>query len=1656
VTLPDSLTTIGAYAFYETNRIAKLVLPDSVTTIGNYAWCNSIGLRNIYLNENLKKLPPYAFSGCAGLVSVVLTDGLETISDYAFSNCPNLSAISIPDSVTSISSNAFSGCPKLTIYCNSATAAHYMAEQNNLRFELLDEHEHVFRTDLDIAAECTRGGSQLMTCTECGYNYIELTDPLGHDYSGEYVLEKEEDCVNDGSMYKVCLRCQEKVSFITIDALGHDFSEEITVDIEANCVDAGSQSRHCLRCDEKTDVTQIPAMGHAMSEWTVEKAATILQDGLRLRKCSVCGFAEEEILPKIEIDPDETEKYGVANFKVVNATTLEPIKGASLFIATENDGECTITTDANGCVSQVLPVGRQVVSAWADGCRVRNLRVNITAGECDIPAIGLSESELVEGKLTAELMTYDEILAAGIDVSNPANKHVYKYKVTLEFDAGIDVLNMFFCVNLDGDCLVRTIVPEDEEETSQGQNNKWKCGPIIGPGYDLGWMFSWLEFEKDNGETVKVYPVSERFFLIIYGEVRWLKEMFDVELLVMNHSLTDTLEDCEATLSLPEGLSLAAMTGDDQTLSQHIGTVPSGKSKSVHWYVRGDKEGSYSLNARLKGVLQPFGEEIDNTYTTEESIKVYAGSAMRLTYYVPDAAYYGKQYTFRAELENVSDRTLYNVSHLITGLKQCKITHYSDGKVEETVYSNEGNVASDFAKYFRPGDKLVLEVSTTIQFESEIIQDQKDRLQTAVYIGKGLMETYEQLNAAYEIASDLGDFTGALTSFVTDGLLNLDTFQNGSKVLKMLKYMDAGKNVDPDDVAEGFDWAESLCNVIQSVPVRFQLINSMVETLEGSTTEIPTRIVPIHEAGEQWVVNPAKYLHHLVVAMFGENAEGPELFDGDFYTGSFVNIKEAMGYENSVKYLKAVDQQVQAINVFTAEPNTTCKAWSERGTLKLSTKNDSLVSDGVLNFAGNAVLEVTPTAEDDTLYVDIGNGVIRTFEFDSYEAHTCSASEWSAIVYPTDSTDGFEIAYCDVCREALDVRTTTACDNHEFGEFEVDAVAENGMLGVNSRICEHCHYLDWQIVNELGQEQIIIEFDANGGNGDMSSIAMMSGDEYTLPGNAFTNDGMQFVCWNTQPDGTGIYYTDGETVRFADNTVLYAQWSEDGKLDINMDDVIWSDKQFAYDGTQKQVTLSGLPYGVEVIGYSGHTAVEIGRYSASATFSYNEELFNAPVVPEWSWSIEKAISFREDLDRVYSGAAMADADMYTLIVDETPEITFYKKDADGNYGKIENRPVEAGEYLVTASVSFGEPVFTQTDERKFTILKRPLTITALDTECIYDGQEQGAGGVSAEGLVAGHAVRNLAIVGGAANVGTYENILEPVRAGVFDDYGRMMTQNYEITFRTGSLTILPREVLITAEDAVFDYDGQPHTGVGVTAQGLADGHVATGFTFDFEQTEIGVYEDQLIPANGIIADAQGNDVSSNYVITTAPGTLEIRQVFAETILLSAQFVAAEKGDVFVIDVEVLPENTTVKDVVWKSSNTKVAKVNAEGRVSILKGGKVEIKVTAADGGGAAATCVVNTAALKTMKLPAAISWVETESFIDNKAMEAVDLSANKKVTIEPYSFANCTALKKVVLPEVPTISPRAFDNCPQVVLFCKNEAAKLYAQTWNLQYIMMQ
>lgn len=113
VTIPDSVTTIGAGAFRGCSGLESVTIPDGVTEIGRLAFRGCAGLKSITIPKSVKRIGIEAFYKCSGLADVKMQYGVTNIDCGAFRDCVALESISVPDSVTRIGDSAFRGCKEL-------------------------------------------------------------------------------------------------------------------------------------------------------------------------------------------------------------------------------------------------------------------------------------------------------------------------------------------------------------------------------------------------------------------------------------------------------------------------------------------------------------------------------------------------------------------------------------------------------------------------------------------------------------------------------------------------------------------------------------------------------------------------------------------------------------------------------------------------------------------------------------------------------------------------------------------------------------------------------------------------------------------------------------------------------------------------------------------------------------------------------------------------------------------------------------------------------------------------------------------------------------------------------------------------------------------------------------------------------------------------------------------------------------------------------------------------------------------------------------------------------------------------------------------------------------------------------------------------------
>ena len=110
LSLGEKITTIGKYAFSECHKLDNVTIPPSVTSIGNSAFRRCYALTTLSLGENIETIGKYAFEECQALTNVTIPEKVKTIEPYTFGWCLSLKYITLPAGLASFKDRLVS-CP---------------------------------------------------------------------------------------------------------------------------------------------------------------------------------------------------------------------------------------------------------------------------------------------------------------------------------------------------------------------------------------------------------------------------------------------------------------------------------------------------------------------------------------------------------------------------------------------------------------------------------------------------------------------------------------------------------------------------------------------------------------------------------------------------------------------------------------------------------------------------------------------------------------------------------------------------------------------------------------------------------------------------------------------------------------------------------------------------------------------------------------------------------------------------------------------------------------------------------------------------------------------------------------------------------------------------------------------------------------------------------------------------------------------------------------------------------------------------------------------------------------------------------------------------------------------------------------------------------
>ena len=106
--IPETVVSIGDYAFAYRKNLSEIAIPSSVTAIGSYAFANCENLKTIEVSQSVKSIQSCVFKNCVSLTKATWRT-LVSVPDSAFEGCSALTDVKLSN-VTKIGKRVFSGC----------------------------------------------------------------------------------------------------------------------------------------------------------------------------------------------------------------------------------------------------------------------------------------------------------------------------------------------------------------------------------------------------------------------------------------------------------------------------------------------------------------------------------------------------------------------------------------------------------------------------------------------------------------------------------------------------------------------------------------------------------------------------------------------------------------------------------------------------------------------------------------------------------------------------------------------------------------------------------------------------------------------------------------------------------------------------------------------------------------------------------------------------------------------------------------------------------------------------------------------------------------------------------------------------------------------------------------------------------------------------------------------------------------------------------------------------------------------------------------------------------------------------------------------------------------------------------------------------------
>ncbi len=232
VVIPDSVKTIGKFAFADCDALTDIDIKGTGVDVGYRAFSNCDALENLTIKkgvfydaevfyasavnnitfeDGVSELTNSMFRGLGELKGIELPSSLTKIGELAFAES-GLEGVIIPEGVVMMGSYVFADCKDLDYVTSEVSAkpegwsTSWCKELNGQQISadvLWDGHVHTLTLTSEAKPNCIMGGSKTYTCSSCNKTRTEFIPA-----SPEYHVPRQEDWEADGTKHwRKCNLC---------------------------------------------------------------------------------------------------------------------------------------------------------------------------------------------------------------------------------------------------------------------------------------------------------------------------------------------------------------------------------------------------------------------------------------------------------------------------------------------------------------------------------------------------------------------------------------------------------------------------------------------------------------------------------------------------------------------------------------------------------------------------------------------------------------------------------------------------------------------------------------------------------------------------------------------------------------------------------------------------------------------------------------------------------------------------------------------------------------------------------------------------------------------------------------------------------------------------------------------------------------------------------------------------------------------------------------------------------------------------------------------------------------------------------------------------------------------------------------------------------